>query len=276
MSLPDKSNPVTVISVIIPFHQNVDLLKSSVASVCGQIMINRLITFEIVIGNDSNYSADELAGFLAESVTPIHKLIVVDNKYMRGPGGNRNSALEASSGSYIAFLDADDIWEPKKIFSQLDYVCKGFNFICTGYSYIEDSTKILPPLYLQGYKSIFYSLRPIGTSTVLVSKSLLPNSSPFSNIWFCQDLVLWSTLLKNSNCRYGAVNEVLCKYSRFEGRTSRASVYRLLQSFYCAAIISGLNSFEALVATCLYLVRGVYNKFVRPLCAKSFGFHSSS
>ena len=185
---------MTLISVIIPFK---DLQKLyDVTSVCNQCIDKRAISFEIIIGNDSNISISELQHSIAPLIPSYYTFLVVDNKYKRGPGGNRNTAIEASSGTYIAFLDSDDTWEPMKTYFQYCLIRKGVNFIASSYIYSEDDTEILPPKQLSGFKSILFSWRPLCTSTIVVSKSILP-SNPFPSLWFCQDLVLWSKLLTN-------------------------------------------------------------------------------
>ena len=41
-----------------------------------------------------------------------------------GAGMSRNKAIKLSKGSYIAFIDADDLWHPNKLKTQLNYMIK--------------------------------------------------------------------------------------------------------------------------------------------------------
>jgi len=256
-----------LISVVIPFHNDLEKLQQAVTSVCCQNLHNVPVSFEIVIGNDSRLTLSQLRASLIALVPSPYSLVITNNKYKRGPGGNRNTSIEASSGSYIAFLDADDTWEPLKTFFQYQLIAKGANLVATAYSFLESKALISPPKYLSGYKAIFYSWSPIGTSTVIVSRSLLP-PKPFTSLWFCQDLVLWSQLLGSSNCRYASINIPLAQYSKDSGRTSRSSIYELLVSHYKAASLSGLIQPEAFFVTLLYLIRASKNKLIRPLCER--------
>jgi teichuronic acid biosynthesis glycosyltransferase TuaG len=253
-----------LISVVIPFHSDLEKLRQAVISVCNQKLHNVTVSFEIVIGNDSGLTLAELRDSLAPLVPPLYSLVVVGNKYKRGPGGNRNSAIEASSGSYIAFLDSDDTWEPMKTWFQYQLIAQGANFVATAYFFSEDKTLISPPKRLSGFESIFYSWSPIGTSTVIVTRSLLP-PKPFTSLWFCQDLVLWSQLLGKSNCHYASVNIALAHYSKNSGRSSKSSIFELLGSHYSASTLSGLSNLEAYLASLLYLLRAFKNKIIRPL-----------
>ncbi|MCP9941479.1 glycosyltransferase [Cyanobium sp. ATX 6E8] len=256
-----------MISVIIPFHKDISKLKDSVYSVLDQDLTDTPISFEIIIGNDSNLTSAELKSALACCESDTIPVIVVKNKYKRGPGGNRNSAIDVSSGSYYAFLDADDKWERSKTLLQYRLLKSGANFIASAYTYLEDSIIVSPPPRLLGGKSIFYSRRPIGTSTVIVSRTLLP-SPAFTDLWFCQDLALWTTVLKNPLCVYSSLNIPLAVYSRKNGRTSKASVLTLLWAYFHASIISGINYCEAIVLSTFYLVRGLYKKVFRVFLSK--------
>ena len=49
------------------------------------------------------------------------RLLTQDN---RGPAAARNLGLKAAAGSMIAFHDADDVWLPDKLSTQVDYLAK--------------------------------------------------------------------------------------------------------------------------------------------------------
>jgi glycosyltransferase involved in cell wall biosynthesis len=256
-----------LLSVIIPFHDDIERLKDAVNSVCCQKLHGTPIAFEIVISNDSILTPSEIRHMVHRLVPDAYSLVVLNNKYKRGPGGNRNSAIEVSTGSYIAFLDSDDTWQPSKTYLQYQKIKQGANFVTTAYSFSEDGTAISPPARLRGSKSVFYSWSPIGTSTVIVSKHLL-RPTPFSDLWFCQDLVLWSQIIGNPACVYSAVDQALVNYTRNSGRTSRSSIFESFEFFYAAANYSGLTFPESLLAAFVYSIRGVINKVLRPLVRK--------
>ena len=143
------------ISVIIPFHKEINKLCEAVHSVYCQHTDFLPVTFEVVISNDSIHSVEEISSAISSLTGARYPFIVVNNKYKRGPGGNRNSAIEASSGDWIAFLDSDDTWHPLKIYFQYHLLQNGCNFVATGFSYAEESVIVKPPNKLNGFKSIF-------------------------------------------------------------------------------------------------------------------------
>jgi glycosyltransferase involved in cell wall biosynthesis len=97
------------------------------------------ITAAIPVRDGEAYLAEAIESVLAQS-RPCDQVIVVDNgstdrsaeiarayapavelvsEPREGIGAARNAALRATSGSHIAFLDADDLWKPAKTAVQL-------------------------------------------------------------------------------------------------------------------------------------------------------------
>ncbi|MBB2822887.1 UNVERIFIED_ORG: glycosyltransferase involved in cell wall biosynthesis [Rhizobium esperanzae] len=72
---------------------------------------------EIIVVNDG--STDDTARLVEKmaAVDPRIRLLSTSN---RGVAAARNTGIEASSGPYVAFLDADDLWHPTKIEKQVN------------------------------------------------------------------------------------------------------------------------------------------------------------
>ncbi len=99
------------VSVIIPVYNRPILLRRAVKSVLAQTYQN----FEIIVVDDG--SSEDVTkvvhGFHDERLKYIRHL---ENK---GAAAARNTGIRIAQGEYIAFLDADDEWFPKKLESQL-------------------------------------------------------------------------------------------------------------------------------------------------------------
>lgn len=102
------STPGQTISVIIPVYNGGAYLADAVASVREQ----SLPAFEIIIVDDG--SVDGTPAVIA-SLGPDVRSIRQCNM---GPAAARNRGLELACGTYIAFIDADDLWCEGKLEAQ--------------------------------------------------------------------------------------------------------------------------------------------------------------
>ncbi|MGH8558757.1 MAG: glycosyltransferase, partial [Methylococcales bacterium] len=94
----------SLISVIIPAYNAAKYLVESINSVVTQ----SYSPFEIIVVDDG--SKDATAQIAAQFGTQI-RYFRQDNA---GAGAARNRGVEMAHGHWLAFLDADDVWEPDK------------------------------------------------------------------------------------------------------------------------------------------------------------------
>ena len=96
----------TLISIIIPIHNNAKYLKKCLNSVVKQTYSN----LEIILVNDA--STDNSAKIIHDFAIKDSRIKVFTNKINQGVSVSRNIALENANGKYLTFLDSDD-WLPK-------------------------------------------------------------------------------------------------------------------------------------------------------------------
>ncbi|HRZ43233.1 MAG TPA: glycosyltransferase [Bacteroidales bacterium] len=99
---PEKGVTLDV-SVIIPVYNGEKYLAEALHSVLSQEEGYR----EVIVVDDG--SVDQSLA-VAERFLPLVRILKQEN---RGAAAARNTGIEASGGSYIAFLDADDLWMPQ-------------------------------------------------------------------------------------------------------------------------------------------------------------------
>jgi len=98
------------ISVIIPVRDGERYLGAAIESVLGQTCA----PFEvIVVDNASTDGSRAVCGRFGRRVKMIDEPIP-------GPARARNTGIAAATGDFIAFLDADDLWQPKKLARQIE------------------------------------------------------------------------------------------------------------------------------------------------------------
>jgi glycosyltransferase involved in cell wall biosynthesis len=98
------------VSVIIPAYNAMNYLPETLKSVLRQTFTD----FEILIIDDG--SSDNLVQWVSQLVDPRIKLISQNNQ---GVSVARNTGITHAQGEFIAFLDADDLWEATKLEKQL-------------------------------------------------------------------------------------------------------------------------------------------------------------
>lgn len=98
------------VSVVIPAYNAMTYLPETVESVWRQTFND----FEVLIIDDG--SSDQIGEWASLITDPRLKLISQENQ---GLSGARNTGIAKAQGEYIAFLDADDVWEPTKLEKQV-------------------------------------------------------------------------------------------------------------------------------------------------------------
>jgi glycosyltransferase involved in cell wall biosynthesis len=101
-----------LISVIVPAYNAEATLRECVESILHQSFDD----FEVIIVNDG--STDSTSKLAAEIASEDRRVQVVDQDNL-GVSAARNRGLQTARGYYVCVLDADDIWVPDKLDSQL-------------------------------------------------------------------------------------------------------------------------------------------------------------
>ena len=103
-------NRMPKISVIIPAYNAMCYLPDTLDNLLKQTYND----FEVIIVNDG--SSDSIEQWFSQFKDQRIKLISQENQ---GAGIARNTGIINARSEYIAFLDADDIWEPTKLEKQV-------------------------------------------------------------------------------------------------------------------------------------------------------------
>jgi glycosyltransferase involved in cell wall biosynthesis len=97
------------VSVIIPAYNSARWVADAVGSALGQVRPPH----QVIVIDDG--STDDTLARLA----PFNGRIVLERQPNRGVAAARNRGLALATGSFIAFLDADDTWHPRKLEVQM-------------------------------------------------------------------------------------------------------------------------------------------------------------
>ena len=99
------------VSVVIPAYNAAGYIPEAMASVFSQTFSD----FEIIVINDG--SPDTPA--LETALKPFRDRIIYLKQENRGPSAARNLGIRQARGSFVAFIDSDDIWLPEYLAQQM-------------------------------------------------------------------------------------------------------------------------------------------------------------
>jgi glycosyltransferase involved in cell wall biosynthesis len=102
------------ISVIIPTYNSAHYLGEAIKSVLAQTYKDLEI---IVIDDGSTDNTKEIVKTYADRIIFLQQA-------NSGPAKARNFGIQKSSGEFVAFLDADDVWYPEKLERQMEMFLK--------------------------------------------------------------------------------------------------------------------------------------------------------
>lgn len=181
----------TKVSVIMPVKDRFGWAIEAMESVRAQSHSN----WELIIVDDGSTEPSEALGQAAEADPRIHYVL----QRSGGPAAARNRGLDRASGTYIAFLDSDDVFDKHKLITQLRFMEDNAVLIShTSYQRIAtDGTpqEVVHSAQLQG--NIFP--RVIATCTIAMP-TVMAHRSVFDGYRFpeaneiAEDVCLWIEL----------------------------------------------------------------------------------
>jgi len=99
------------ISVIIPVYNGEIFLEDAIKSVLNQNYDN----LECIVVDDGSIDA-------SAAIAKKHERIIYLHQEHKNVAAARNLGIQKASGEYLAFLDADDIWDTNKLKTQINYM----------------------------------------------------------------------------------------------------------------------------------------------------------
>lgn len=198
----------SLVSIITPSYNSSKFIKDCVASVFSQTYKN----WEMIIVDDC--SKDNSKEIISELSTKDKRIKPIFLEKNVGAAEARNAAIRQSKGKYVAFLDSDDLWNPKKLEKQLSFMYENeIAFSYTNYQFISENGDNLLNIISAPDKMTYDSYLKntiIGCLTVIIDKE---KSGEFEmpNIRSSHDMALWLLIMKRGFSAYG-LDENLARY----------------------------------------------------------------
>ena len=127
-----------LISIIITYYKKKKFINQTIQSILNQSYKN----FELILVYDDN-NRDELK-YIRKLLGNIKRKKIIINSKNLGVAKSRNIAIKRSKGTYLAFIDSDDLWKKNKLSNKINFLQKnGFHFSFTSYGIINEQNKII-------------------------------------------------------------------------------------------------------------------------------------
>lgn len=242
-------NKKALVSVIMPAYNASGYIAESIRSVQQQ-------SFEdwelLVIDDASKDGTSEIVEALRAEDSRIKLHVLPTNQ---GAGFSRNIGIKAATGDYISFLDADDLWKPHKIQTQLDLMKNENVQVCfSSYELIDERGKSLQ----KQIKALqFLPFKKLKKANYIGNLTGMYNASELGKI-FCplirkrQDWGLWLLAVEKAGFAKG-IQEPLAVYRERENSISGNKIEMLQYNYRVYREVLEYSSVKSLFWMLLFL-----------------------
>ena len=243
---------MSLVSVILPCCDSERWIRDAIESVLWQTYQ----TLELIIVDD--HSSDNTRNILDEYAHDPRIVIIKRDKCSGGPATPRNNGIELAKGKYLAFIDSDDAWHPRKLELQISAMqTNGLNFISTLRTDFKES---VPSAHSIDHTNIKVKNKThdqllnknwVVTSSAVVAASLLkPLRFNQANEYVgVEDYLLWLYIHQKTETRSAIMNEPLVFYRLREHsissskRVMASKIFYLLSTYQVNGRLLGLKKY---------------------------------
>lgn len=246
-----------LVSIITPCFNSASFLETTIRSVLKQSYTN----WELLLIDDC--STDKTLEVILKFKNNDSRIKLFQNEKNVGVANSRNVGLRHSNGTFLAFLDSDDVWLAEKLEKQIHIaISQGANFIFSDYDSIDESGK-----YIRQYKCPTSITKEnllrgsfIGCLTVLVSKELIADSV-FKKT-FHEDYLMWLHLLSKPQAKPFVIREPLGQYRQRERSVSSNKIKSALEQWKIFRYQLEFSLPKSLFYFTSYMLRGIFKHYI--------------
>ena len=245
----------SLVSIITPNFNSENFISQTILSVLNQTYKN----WEMIIVDDlSTDDSPNIINSFIDKDSRIRLHVLNENS---GAALARNKAISLAKGDFIAFLDSDDLWLPKKLELQLNFMLENnYALTYTSYEMINEKgiliNKIINCKNKLDYKRMLYS-NEIGCLTAIYDKKKF-GKVYMPEIRKRQDYGLWLKILKSEKYAYG-LPKVLAQYRDRSESISNNKIEMLKWNWNLYKNVEKLSYFRAT----FYTMCNIINKLLK-------------
>lgn len=243
---------VPLVSIIMPCFNGARYISESIETV----MLQSFGGWELIVVDDG--SMDDSVGIAQHYKALDSRVKVITHHKNLGVVAARNEALEHASGRYIAFLDSDDRWLPRKLEVQLEALTSSGAAVCYSSYYSIDATGQRTGIFQAPAQTDYQRLlrgNCIGNLTGIYDASQLGKES-FQLVGH-EDYVMWLSLLRRAGRAVG-VRECLAEYRVGHGSLSANKLRAASWAWNIYRNVEGLPLWRAAYCFGFYAARAAF------------------
>lgn len=243
-----------LVSIIVPVYKAEKFLKDTIKTVEEQTYTN----WELIFVNDC--SPDNSVEIIENVIKENNKIKLIQLEENSGAAIARNAGINAAEGRYIAFLDADDLWNKEKLEKQVKFMKENnYAFSFTGYEFADENGvgngKVVNVPKTINYKQALKNTT-ISTITVMFDINILEKELIKMPNIKSEDTATWWKILKKGYIAYG-LNENLSYYRRTVGTLSSNKIEAIKRIWYLYRKQEKLNVIYTFYNFCFYAINAV-------------------
>lgn len=205
------------VSVVIPNHNHAAYIVAALDHVANQTFRD----WEVIVIDDG--STDASLEILEQYQPPL-TILRCEHK---GPAAARNLGIAASDSEYIAFMDADDLCESRRLELQVQKLeNEKLDLVASALSFIDAHGCPIPGLWTcpphahRDYRASLIERNWIGTPSVMLRRSILSSTGMFDETFtHAEDYDLWLRVARSHSI--GFIEAPLIQCRRHSANTSR-------------------------------------------------------
>ena len=247
-----------MVSIIVPVYNASKYIAETINMVSAQTYKD----WELILVDDA--SSDGSSEIIEEIIKKQGKRIrLIKKTRNEGAAAARNSGIDAASGQFIAFLDADDIWKEDKLEKQVRFMEeKGAAFSFHAYEFGDDNARptgkvVKVPEKLNFKQALSRTI--IFTTTVMFDIDRIGKEIIHMPQVPSEDTATWWRILKSGYTAYG-LNENLAIYRRPGKSLSSNKIVALERIWFLYRNIADLSVLESMYYFVGWAIRASFRR----------------
>lgn len=245
-----------LVSIVVPVYNAQNFIRETIQCVQAQTYGQ----WELLLIDDC--SLDNGCNVIEEMQRTDERIRLIRQETNSGAASCRNKGISCARGRYLCFLDADDIWENRKLERELAFIDGGKGFVFTGYEFADEDGQGLGKIVHVPERITYYEAlknTTIFTSTVMIDRAIIADNDSMMPCIESEDTATWWNILKKYGTGYG-LDECLVRYRRSAGTLSSNKARAVKRIWNLYRNHAKLSIWKSFYCMCFWAFRAVFRR----------------